>query len=51
MSKMNWKTVFVLTKKLSKNRDDDLVAKEISIGLIFTLMDGIAYLKEHQAIL
>lgn len=34
---------------IQKYRDDDLVAKEISIGLIFTLMDGIAYLKEHPS--
>ncbi|SUM67618.1 lysophospholipase [Staphylococcus saccharolyticus] len=33
---------------ISKYALDDLVAKEISLGLIFTLMDGVEYLKNNS---
>lgn len=32
---------------IKKYSDDDLVAKEISMGLVYTLMNGITYLKKH----
>lgn len=33
---------------IKKYSNDDLVAKEISMGLVYTLFDGITYLKEHS---
>lgn len=37
------------TTVIEKYKDDDLNAKQISMGLIYTLLDGVDYLKQHAS--